>query len=246
MKKLFRPIFFVVLIIVVIFFVLVAKKADTNLTNIYEKKQSTIEEGNNRKSKTNENEIADNTFRTKVYGNAHDMLLNLNSYETMATVKYISNKTDNEYLTNQKARKTGEYKIEVISPEKISGTITIFDGDMIYQYNPKNGGEVFMTTSDTIERSSLFLTDFIKNYMTSLDSAVQVGTFKGGKSTIFETIIPGGNDHFAKQKLYVNSETLQPEKLTLNNKDGVELIIVEYRDFEYNKEFVDEEFKVGK
>ncbi len=180
-----------------------------------------------------------------LYENAHDMLINLESYEALATIKYISNKSENVYLTTQKAKSTGEYKIEIVDDNDGLGTTTIYDGEVIYQYNTRNNGNVYMSTEDTIERSALFLTDFAKNYMTSMESAVAVvSNFNGKNNTIFETTIPGNSEHFVKQKLIVNSKTQEPEQLIILNGEDKELIIVTYETFEYNKGFSEEEFKV--
>lgn len=182
------------------------------------------------------------------YEKIHKILLSIEDYEAIAEVKYISNKNENTYLTRQKAKKDGKYKIEVIGPEEISGTVTIYDGDVIYQHNPKNSGEVYMATEDTKERSELFLTTFIENYEKSLSSAVAVGNFgeDGSKTTVFETNIPGGNSYINNEVLTFDNETLMPLTLIIKDEKGKDRIIITYKEFTYNLGISDMEFKIDK
>ncbi len=180
------------------------------------------------------------------YEKVNNMLINLEDYEAIAEVTYISNKNENTYLTRQKAKKSGQYKIEVIGPEDIAGTVTIYDGEVIYQHNPKNSGEVYMATEDTQERSELFLTSFIENYSQSLNSAVAVGSFDEGLVTTLETNIKGDNPYISSEQLTIDNETLKPIKLTIYDEKGTETIIINYKEFLYNKGISNNEFKVGK
>ncbi len=206
-------------------------------------------------SKVDVNEGVDTSFenveekveRTEsTYEKVNKMLMELEDYEAIAEVTYKSNKNENTYLTRQKARKTGEYKIEVIGPENIAGTITIYDKEVIYQYNPKNSGEVYMATNDTQERYELFLTSFIENYSKSLNSAVAVGNFDEGKVTVLETSITGGNPYFNHEVLVVDNETLKPITLTIFDEKNEERIVITYKEFIYNQGISNNEFKVGK
>ncbi len=180
------------------------------------------------------------------YEKVNDMLMNLQDYEAIAEIKYISNKNENVYLTRQKAKKSGEYKIEVIGPEGVEGTITIYDGEVVYQYNPKNSGEVHMAINDTKERSELFLTSFIENYSQSLESAVAVGNFDEGVVTTLETTIKGDNPYISKEVLTVDNESLKPVTLKILDEKDKERIIITYKEFAYNQGISNAEFKVGK
>ncbi len=193
----------------------------------------------------NVEEVVENV-EENAYEKVNKMLMELTDYEAIAEVTYKSNKNENTYLTRQKARKTGEYKIEVIGPENVAGTITIYDNEVIYQYNPKNSGEVYMATDDTQERSELFLTSFIENYSKSLNSAVAVGNFEEGKVTTLETTINGDNPYINNEVLTVDNETLKPISLIIRDTKGEERIIITYKEFIYNQGISDKEFEVGK
>ncbi len=206
-----------------------------------------VEDNQQMESNVESTEEGEQDTKESVYDTINDMLINIEDYEAVAEIKYISNKNEKTYLTNQKARITGEYKIEVIGPEDVSGTITIYDGDVIYQYNPKNSGEVYMSTEDTAERSELFLTSFIANYMKSMESAVQVGNFDNNSDvTVFETTIPGEHPYINNEKLIVDNKTYKPLELIIFDADNKERIIITFKDFVYNPSIPDSEFEVGK
>ena len=52
---------------------------------------------------------------------------------------------------------------------------------------------------------------------------------------ILETTIPGDNEYFNKQILYVNKETKNPEKMEILNAEGKPNFTVKYKEFECKK-----------
>lgn len=170
------------------------------------------------------------------YERIHEALMNMHSFQAEATIRYISNKNTNEYITHQQARMSGEYRIEVTGPEDVAGNITVFDGKTIYQFNPSVSERIAVSVRETPERSQVFLTSFIKNYIASQEVSVAAGNFDEGAATIFEAPIPGTHPYMATQRLWVDNETLNPIQLIVYDADGVERIVITYTSFEYNPE----------
>lgn len=171
-------------------------------------------------------------------------LLSMQNYRAIATVEFHSNKGVNVYETTQHARMTGEYRIEVTSPAHVAGSITTFDGQQILQFNSRVSGHVSMPSQETPERSEIFLTSFIRNYMNSSEISVSVADMEPGLRTVFEAEVPGNHPYLALSRLWVDNTTLLPVKLIVFDQDGAQRIVVTYHVFEPNVEMDDSLFSL--
>lgn len=178
------------------------------------------------------------------YEKIQQTLVDLKSYRCRATVEYKANKGVNSYETIQHSRITGEYRVEVTGPEKVSGSVTCSDGKQIYQYSTKANGRVSLLVKETQERSEIFITSFIKNYLQSQEVSISVANMGEGQCTVLEAAIPGGHPYLFNEKLWIDNETLKPVKLVIYDPDGAERIIVTYNAFEYNVELDDSLFTI--
>jgi len=179
-----------------------------------------------------------------VYQKIHEKLANLQNFRARATVEYISNKGSNVYETLQHSRITGEYRIEVVGPERVAGNVTSSDGQTIFQFSTRVNGRITVLARETRERSEIFLTSFIRNYMGSQETSVSVANMGEGQFTVLEATIPGNHPYLATQKLWVNNETLLPAKMIIFDPNGTERVIVTYHSFEYNIELDEALFTV--
>ncbi len=168
------------------------------------------------------------------YEKVQEKLVNLESFKSEATVEYKSNKGSNVYDTIQQCKMDGKYRIEVTGPENVSGNITLSNGEVICQFNSKVSGKISVGVKENLERSEIFLTSFVKNYLTSQEVSISVGSFGSENYTVLEAIIPGNHPYLSTEKLWVDNKTLNPVKLILFDQDGSERIVVNYKTFEYN------------
>ena len=58
-------------------------------------------------------------------------LLEMENYQCRATLTRVSNKGEEVYETVQYYKNTGQYRLEILSPESIAGNYTVYDGDDI-------------------------------------------------------------------------------------------------------------------
>ena len=172
------------------------------------------------------------------------MLMELESFRAVATVEYRSNKGTNTYETIQHARISGEYRIEVTAPEHVSGSVTASDGHQIFQFNSRVNGSVNLLVQEAPERSEIFLTSFIKNYLQSNEISVSVSDMEEGVRTVLEAAVPGDHPYLATARLWVDNTTLVPVKLVISDSDGAERIIVTYQIFEKNVHLDDALFTI--
>lgn len=179
------------------------------------------------------------------YERIHEKLVNLRTYRAEATVEYISNRGSNIYETLQQANFDGRYRIEVTGPDNVAGNVTVFDGQSIKQFNPRVSGRVTLSARENPERSEIFLTSFIRNYLSSEDVSISVASFGQGSFTVFETAVPGNHPYMTSQRLWVDNQTLEPGRLVIYDKDGTERIIVNFKTFEYNIDLDDSVFDLS-
>ncbi len=179
-----------------------------------------------------------------VYEKIQRVLVNLETYQSNATVEYISNKSTNIYETIQSCKITGEYRVEVVGPDTVTGAITLSDGKNIYQFNPKVSGKIAVGTKETRERSEIFVTSFIRNYAKSQEVSVAAATIGNAKATVLEATIPGEHPYLRTEKLWVDNKTYKPVKLVVYDPEGSERIIVTFKTFDYNIELSDDLFKI--
>jgi outer membrane lipoprotein-sorting protein len=179
-----------------------------------------------------------------IYQQIHQRLLDLRTFRARATVEYISNRGSNLYETIQHGRITGEYRIEVVGPERVAGNVTSSDGRHIHQFSTRVNGRVTLLARENQERSEIFLTAFIRNWQASEAASVSVANLGEGQFTVLEATIPGGHPYLATQKLWVNNDTLLPEKMVIFDPNGTERVVVTYHAFEYNVDLDDSLFTV--
>jgi outer membrane lipoprotein-sorting protein len=180
------------------------------------------------------------------YATAQEKLTSMKSYKTDAQITYIGNKSENTFNMVQRATSSGLYRLDTTSPEEFNGSVILYDGKMIWQYNPISPeNKVKVSTSDKSERTELLLFSFIKNFNTASDTTAEViKSEQGGKYTVLEAELPEKNQFLATEKLWINNDTTLPEKLVIYNADGKEKIVELFDNFEYNYAMEDNIFSL--
>ncbi|MCL2236111.1 MAG: hypothetical protein FWB98_06705 [Defluviitaleaceae bacterium] len=180
-----------------------------------------------------------------VYEQIHRRLVNMEGFSAQATVTYISNNNTHVYETTQHALASGQYRIEVTSPDNVAGNTTIFDGQTISQFNPNVGGFVTQQAEEVPERVEILLTSFVRNFITSNEVTVTASATDEALSTVLETVIPGEHPYISAARLWVCNDSLNPLRMVIFDQAGAERVIVAYNTFEFNPEMPDDTFQVN-
>lgn len=178
------------------------------------------------------------------YPTIQEKLMNMESYSLEGNVKYISNKGETQYDIEHLVKKDGKYLIKTNTPENVSGNIVLFDGDILWQYNPKLDSKISVGNKDKMERKELSLFSFLENHIKSQDIAMETANMDNEIYTILEAKIPGTNRFFQTEKLWINNKTKNPEKLVIFDSEGKERVVLNIKNFQYNKEIEDEMFNI--
>ena len=168
----------------------------------------------------------------------------MESYKCAATLTRISNKGEMTYETVQYNKSSGEYRLEITSPESMKGNFAVYDGTTISQYNAKTDETVTLDMPKGQNGDELFLCSFVRNYLQSEDVAVDTAVnLDESQCTMLEAVVPGGNKYIATEQLWVDNETLMPLKFVIYDEQGNERYVITYNEFEYNPKIEDSVFK---
>lgn len=178
------------------------------------------------------------------YPTIQEKLVNMETYSSSGNVTYISNKGQTSYDINQYVKKDGKYILKTNTPEDFAGNIILFDGNILWQYNPKLDSKISVGEKDKMERKEISLFSFLENHTKSKDIAMETSNIDDSVYTILEAKIPGENKFFDSEKLWINNKTKLPEKLVIYDTEGKERIVLEIKEFEYNPNLEDEMFKI--
>lgn len=178
------------------------------------------------------------------YATIQEKIINMESYSSNGNVKYISNKGETTYEIKQSVRKDGKYIIETTSPEEVAGNIILFDGNIVWQYNPRLDSKISVGDKDKLERKEISIFSFLENHLKSKDIAMQTSTVDNEIYTILEAKIPSQNKYFSTEKLWINNKTKVPEKLIIYDVEEKERVVLTFENFEYNPKLSDDIFNV--
>lgn len=178
------------------------------------------------------------------YKNIQEAIMNMESYTADIHVTYISNKGESVYDIMQMAKKDGKYILKTNFPESMTGNIIMYDGSLIWHYNPQVDSKISVIDNERMERREINIFTFLENHLKSNDIAVETSSIDEEVYTILEAMIPSTNQYFANEKLWLNNKTNLPEKLIIYDTEGKERIIVEYSNFVYNPELEDSVFDI--
>ncbi len=164
--------------------------------------------------------------KEEVYKEFQKKIVTMSSYKCVAEIEALGNKSSHKYVFIHSYAKPDYYKLEVVEPQNLKGKIMEYKGDKIIISNP----DIELPNTED-NRQYAFIGDFIKNYIQNEEVNIKLSN----NSLILETTIPGDNEYFNKQILYVNKDTKDPEKMEILNAKGKTSFTVKYKEFECKK-----------
>ncbi|WP_296646309.1 germination lipoprotein GerS [Romboutsia sp. 13368] len=168
--------------------------------------------------------------KEEIYTEFQKKIVTMSSYKCIAEVEAIGNKSSHNYVFVHSYKKPDYYKLEVMEPEHLKGKTMEYKDDKVIISNPDIEDKIELPNIDE-NKQYIFIGDFIKNYLQNEEVNIKLS----GDSLSLETTIPGDNEYFYKQILYINKETKNPEKMEILNDKGNPSFVVKYKDFECRK-----------
>lgn len=166
----------------------------------------------------------------EIYEKFQEKVSKVQSYSCIAKVKVIGNKGKSNYILRQSYKKPNNYYLEVLSPENLKGNIMEYKDDKILIKNSKINDLIEFSDDDKAEKY-LFVGDFINNFLRKEEVDIKLSDDK----LVLESMIPGDDEYFNKQVLYVDIQEKVPTSMEILDKQGNIKFIITYKDFEYKK-----------
>lgn len=168
--------------------------------------------------------------KEELYEEFQKKILNISSYKCTAEIEVEGNKSAHNYVFIHNYNKPDNYKLEVVSPKHLEGKTMEYRKDKIIVKNPDINDTIELPNTGKNDQY-MFIGDFIKNYLQNEEVTIKLSK----DSLYLETLIPGDNQYFSKQALYINSKTKLPEKMEILDDKNNTRFTITYKDFEYKK-----------
>ncbi len=174
-----------------------------------------------------------------------EKITSMSGYSCDAEINVKSNKGENSYSARISWEKSGKYKIETESPEILKGNVILFDGKGLWQYNPNIESKISLskTGGDFDGKSKIFISEFMKSYLSGSDSSEEEVLFDGKKYDVLLANV-GGGKYFAYQKLWIDVDEGVPFRLqTFDDKNNT-VFSADFSDFKFDADFSEDEFLI--
>ena len=163
----------------------------------------------------------------------------IESYSAVVRVTVAGNKGAEQYEVSQ-SYKGGRYRTEVTKPERMKGTLSVISGDEMWL---RSAGEpaIYMEKGFSDEQKDyMFIKDFLDEYYSQESLPVLVPDEEG--RIMLNLPERGNNEKRFKQSLWIDEKTRIPVCLATYDKNGDEVIRVEYISFVPDAEIEDSVF----
>ncbi len=168
--------------------------------------------------------------KEEIYKEFQKKIVTMSSYKCIAEVEAIGNKSSYTYVFIHNYTKPDYYKLEVVEPRNLKGKTMEYKDDKVIISNPDIKDKIELPNTND-NRQYTFIGDFIKNYLQNEEVNIKLSN----NNLVLEATIPGDNEYFNKQLLYINKETKNPEKMEILNSKGEPSFTVKYKEFECKK-----------
>ncbi len=183
----------------------------------------------------------------KSYPSIQDKLMAMSSYSADCTLTYISNKGETVYKATQLASSDGRYRIKTSSPENYRDNVVLYDGNMVWHYNPLvKENKISVDPPDKASRREIILFSFMENYVKSKDVGIESASLDESLCTVLEAKLAGDSPLLCTEKLWVDNKTQLPVRLVIYDSENNERIVEEFENFVYNCNIGEKDFTLDK
>ena len=157
-----------------------------------------------------------------------DYILSISSYKANVTVNINSNKNSNKYIINQEYISPNTNKQEIVEPENISGVRIIRDENGLTLENTRLDLSNIYENYEYIAENCLDLSSFISDYSNSNKSNCE----EKDNEIIMKTVSKNSNSYTKNKTLYINKETLKPQRLEIKDNNQKTTVNILYNEVE--------------
>lgn len=169
-----------------------------------------------------------NNNSNKTLEEVEDYILNIHSFKATLEITIKSNKNTNKYIVSQTHSENEDIQ-EVIEPENIKGVRLIYKDNSLKIENTNLNLKKIYNNYPYIESNNLWLNSFISEYKNASEKNIE----KQEENIVMQTEIKGDSKIKHKQ-LFLDTKTLKPTKLSIQDNNKNEIIYILYNKIELN------------
>ena len=177
--------------------------------------------------------LINNNYKNQKIGNNKSIeeiknyILNIKTYRANLEMTVINNRNENKYKLIQEV-KEGYEKQVMQEPEEIKDLeMTYKDGKLEIKNTKLNLNKIYENYLE-VSNNNLFLTEFLKCYKE------KEGLIENEENTVILNINESKNKYNNIQRLYVNKDSLKPEKLEIYDDNNKLKVYILYNEIEIN------------
>ncbi|MBO5363950.1 MAG: outer membrane lipoprotein carrier protein LolA [Clostridia bacterium] len=158
----------------------------------------------------------------------------LESYTATVSVTVTGNKGESVYRMQQSYRAPDSYRLEVLEPKNLAGTVTVMTGQTLW-FQSGDTPAIPMERAGLEESTDfLFPVEFMNSYLAQ--NADQEITENADGIVRLKAPVLGNSRYRFSRSLEIDATSLLPKKMMTYDQDGNEVLRVEFLDFDFNAE----------
>lgn len=157
----------------------------------------------------------------------------LQSYTAKVNVTVVGNKGTEEYEMFQ-IFSGGRYRVEITKPERMKGTVVVLSDDEMWLQGAGEPAIYMKKGFSEEERDYMFIRDFLDEYYSGESLPTLISDENGRIMMNLQS--NGKNERRFNQCLWIDERSKLPVCLVTCEKNGEEVIRVEYINFDYKAE----------
>lgn len=167
-----------------------------------------------------------------VYEKIHRYYSKMDGYSAVFEFNVISNKTEKQYVAEQKTISPDKFYTKVQSENSGLSVTTVTNGKKTKTLT--EGSDYFVTVPTAEHLGLLFVNRFFSAYYGSEETALVVSHAGHGNVTVLTTDLSALDTVYQTATMTIDNKTLAPVELTLKDKEGNPLLRGTYKEFKYN------------
>ena len=185
----------------------------------------------------------ESVIKHDVYTEIYERYTKLESYTAEATVKVVSNLTENEYRIRQYYQSPNKYRIDVLDADGTESVTYIFSDGTVYMRHQSVDPEI-MENYIPNDKNYMFIPDFFEGYYKSQSTSVTASSSLGSEQVCLNSTLSGSNSFRFSQSLWMDKKTMLPLKLVTYDVNNEPVVTVEFTDFKLDEKIEDSEFYI--
>lgn len=166
-----------------------------------------------------------------LYQNMEDFINNISQYYCIADMYVGKGASRTHYLIKQWYILPDKYRLEILLPDDMIGKTIVRNGSTVWIDNPRLNEFYQLENIDLYVEGKTFPGSFLQCFMEGEGSTREIVTIDDRRYILLEAHVPGMNENFRYQRLWIDAREMMPYMLKVFDNTGEAVIEVQYKDF---------------